>query len=591
MLKELQVKNFAIIDDVKIKFEEGLNILTGETGAGKTLIIEAINLLIGERADSSLIRSSEEKLLVQGFFDFRNNQEVINFLRNENIIAEDDPVDDTVVSREVNKKGKNRAFINGIFTQVSTLKKLSSYFIDIHGQHDHQYLLEPKTHIEIVDRMGKEELKNIKDQYRNTLNDYLSKREELLQLEKLQEEKEKTLLDLKYKLNEIENLNIEENEEEELENEAKILKNYEKIYQLSSECQNILKGDNAELSSISDKIAILEKNVLKLAEIDKRFKKYTNEISSINIFIEELSYYLSTYLSNIEYSPDRLEFIQERLYKLSGIKKKYELDLPSILKHSKEIKEEIENLENIEYKLENNRKKFEDIKKDLADKAIKLSSCRKKIIGNFENKVRRELNSLNFKSVNFKAQLNLASGGNGVKINGKNVRLSKNGIDDIEFLISLNPGENIKPLKKIASGGEISRIMLALKSIIGLVDNISIMIFDEIDAGIGGETSRIVGEKLYKISRNHQVVCITHLAQIACFSDCHLFIDKYIEDGKTKITIRKLVEDGKIKEISRMLSGKKESSISIMHAEELLNQCSTAKNNQALKEGSVKIEL
>jgi len=221
MLKELQVKNFAIIDDVKIKFEEGLNILTGETGAGKTLIIEAINLLIGERADSNLIRSSEEKLLVQGFFDFGNNQEVINFLRNENIIAEDDPVDDIVISREVNKKGKNRAFINGIFTQISTLKKLSSYFIDIHGQHDHQYLLEPKTHIEIVDRMGKEELKNIKDQYKNTLNDYLSKREELLQLEKLQEEKEKTLLDLKYKLNEIENLNIEENEEEELENSSR----------------------------------------------------------------------------------------------------------------------------------------------------------------------------------------------------------------------------------------------------------------------------------------------------------------------------------------------------------------------------------
>ena len=579
MLKELQVKNFAIIDDVKIKFDKGLNILTGETGAGKTLIIEAINLLIGERANSELIRENEDRLLVQGYFDFSSNQAAVNFLKNENLISDDDLVDDIVISREVNRRGKNRAFINGIFTQVSILKNFASYFIDIHGQHDHQYLLESKTHIEIVDKIGREELKNIKGEYTCKLKEYLKKKEELKKLKKLQEEKEERLLDLRYRLDEIENLNIKENEEETLENEIRILKNYEKIYQHSSECQNILKGNETETFSLSNSAAMLEKNVSRLAEIDKRFKKFIGEISSMSVFIEEFSHYLNAYLSNLDFSSERLNFIQERLFKLSEIRKKYGMDLSSIVEYSKKIKEEIESFESLEYDIEKKQREFDEFKENLVGKAIQLTECRKKIIRGMEKEISIELKDLDFKSVTFKTQIDLLKGDNGLKINGEGVKLTQNGVDNIEFLISLNPGEGVKPLKKIASGGEISRIMLALKSIISCVDSISTMIFDEIDVGIGGETSRVVGEKLYKISRNRQVICITHLAPIACFSDSHFFIDKFIEGGRTKITITRLDENSKIKEVSRMLSGKKESSISIMHAEELINQCNVIKKN------------
>jgi len=587
MLKELQVKNFAIIDDVKIKFDEGLNILTGETGAGKTLIIEAINLLIGERAGSELIRENEKRLLVQGYFDFSSNPTATNFLKNENLISDDDLADDIIISREVNRRGKNRAFINGIFTQVSTLKNFASYFIDIHGQHDHQYLLESKTHIEIIDKIGREELKNIKEEYTCKLKEYLEKKEELVKLEKLQEEKEERLLDLKYKLDEIENLNIKENEEDTLENEVRILKNYEKIYQLSSECQNVLKGNETETFSLSNSTAILEKNVSRLAEIDKRFKKFISEVGSLSVFIEEFSHYLNAYLSNLDFSSKRLDFIQERLFKLSEIKKKYGMDLSSIIEYSKKIKEEIESFGSLEYDIEKKQREFDEFKDNLVCKAIQLTECRKKIIGSLEKEISCELKDLDFKSVTFKAQISFLKGDNGLKINGESVKLTQNGMDNIEFLISLNPGENVKPLKKIASGGEISRIMLALKSIISSVDCISTMIFDEIDVGIGGETSRVVGEKLYRISRNRQVICITHLAPIACFSDSHFFIDKYIEGGRTKIMIKRLGENSRIKEVSRMLSGKNESSISIMHAEELLNQCNTAKKN--LLEAEVRV--
>ncbi len=588
MLKELQVKNFAIIDDAKLIFQKGLNILTGETGAGKTLIIEAINLLSGERAANDLIRDSEDKLLVQGYFDFRNNPMAVDYLICQNLIDKGDPCDDIVITREVNRKGKNKAFINGIFTQVSTLKKLGEFFVDIHGQHDHQYLLEPRTHIDIIDRFGKDIISDAKREYSEILELYNKRKEEFLKLKNLKNIREEKLKDLNYRYEEIRKLDIKENEEEILENEMRVLKNYEKIYRLAAECKKIMESDQDDVPSLIDNAAVLDKNINELSEIDNKFKSFSGKLSStVNLF-EEISHYLNSYLADFEFSEERLDSIQERLYKLSEIKKKYNLDLNLINEHARKLKEEIESFEDLDSEIEKKKTEYNRVRGILIEKAIILSESRKETIDDLKKEVVSEMADLGFKSVLFEPQYRLLEDNDGLEIEGKKTKLTKNGIDDIEFLISLNIGEAVRPLNKIASGGEISRIMLAIKSVIGSVDNITTMIFDEIDIGIGGETALVVGEKLYKISKSCQIIAITHLAQIACFSDFHYFIDKFVEGSRTKIRIKRLDSKDKIKEISRMISGMKDSDISVMHAEELMEKCNTIKSD--LTEGKIKVE-
>lgn len=597
MLKELQVRNFAVIDDVTVKFDSGLNILTGETGAGKTLIIEAINLLIGERADNDLIRENEEKLIVQGYFDFSKNDKVLNFLKNENLLYENDSADDIVISREVNKLGKNRAFINGIFTQVSTLKNLGKNFLDLHGQHDHQSLLDENTHIDIIDGFGKTDVKNIKLQYQKSYKNFINAKKQLDELLKKQTEKETRLSDLKYRLDEIEKLKLKENEEEELENEKNVLKNYEKIYNLCSYSISLLNGTetitNPEVNqtALIDGLALLKKTISELFQIDRRFIKFCEDVDNLSLVLEELNRYLNSYIGELEFSTERLDEIQERLYKISELKRKYNKNLPEIINYILELREEINNFENLDNEIEIRKKNFEEARDCLKVNALELSEIRNKIIKNLEEDIRSELKNLNFKTAEFKISNSYIKAENDnfmtLEVNGQRLGLGQNGIDSIEFLISLNLGESVKPLRKIASGGEISRIMLALKSIISGMDNISTMVFDEIDTGIGGATAIIVGKKLHKISKNCQVVCITHLPQIAAFSDHHYFIDKIEENNRTKIKINKLDDSRKVRELSRMLSGMEESSISIMHAEELLEQTKRIKKN--LMEENIKI--
>lgn len=587
MLKELQVKNFAIIDDVKINFRNGLNILSGETGAGKTLIIEALNLLIGERAENALIRDNEEKLMVQGYFDFSGNPMISDFLKSENLIDDNGTAGEVVISREVNRNAKNRAFINGIFTQVGTLKRLGKFFVDIHSQNDHQYLLEPRAHIEIIDNFGKNKISNAKNAYREYLAEFLAKKEKLNRLEELQDKREERLTELNFKLDEIDKLDIKEDEEKNLENEHRILKNYEKIFQLASEAKKTINSDEAGRDSLSDDVAVLNKNVAELAGIDHEFKRFENKISDLGDFIEELSHFLNSYLSEFEFSADRLNSIQERLYRLSEIKKKYNMDLSRIKEHSKKIKEEIDNLEDLENEIGIAKEQFKEANSKTSSGALELSKLRQEAVSGLKEKVTIEMENLGFKSVLFDPHHNYIEDENGIEIGDKRLKFSSDGIDNIEFFISVNIGENARPLRKVASGGEISRIMLALKSIISSAYDISTMVFDEIDAGIGGATSLVVGEKLFKISMDCQVLVITHLAQIACFSDFHYFIDKYIEDGRTKIKITKMEADTRVKEISRMISGESISNISLMHAEKLLEKCKNIKD--ALLEEKIKV--
>jgi DNA repair protein RecN (Recombination protein N) len=580
MLKELQIKNFALIDDISVRFGKGLNILSGETGAGKTLIIEAINLLLGERADNELIREGSEKLIVQGYFDLTKSEKSIQFLKSENLVAENEGFEDIAITREVSSQGKNRAFINGIFTQVSVLKNLGKCFIDLHGQHDHQSLLEPETHIDILDSFGKSVIFDIKKAYEDKYLNFIQSAKDLEKLKKLQTEKELRLEELKFRQNEIEKLNLGENEEENLENEKNILKNYEKIYNALSDSTAILNGNENVANSLTDNLAILHKDISDLALIDKYFEKFLPELSSYKIFINDLNDYLKNYINNMEFSASRLDFIQERLFKLGEIKRKYNMELSQIKTYAKKIQDEILSYEGLDFEIEELFKKTGLLKSDLEDNAKDLSEKRDETIKVLKKDVKNELEDLYFKTAKFEIKKDFIAADNSalnLEVNGKYVKATKKGIDDVEFLLSFNPGESVKPLRKIASGGEISRIMLALKTIISGIDNIITMIFDEIDTGIGGSTAIVVGKKLYSISGRCQVICITHLPQIAAFADDHFFIDKTVEKGRTKIMINRLPDDRVIKEIARMLSGLAESDISFKHAVELLEEATRIK--------------
>jgi len=579
MLKELHVKNFAIIDDVKISFGKGLNILSGETGAGKTLIIEAINLLIGDRADSSLIRDGKDKLLVQGFFDFSRNPNAREYLTENNILDTGDFDNDIVISRELNRTGKNKAFINGLFTQVSILKGLGNCFLDIHGQHDHQYLLDAKTHIDILDNSSPETIGPLKDQYSGKYQDYHIQKKKLDSLLDMQENREGRLQDLKFRYDEIDRLKIQENEEEDLENELSILKNFESIYRLASGTEERIKGDNSEKSSLSEDISLIQADMGKLAAIDSRFKDFSERVESLSGLLEELSHSIGSYLSDFDFSRERLDAIQERLYSFSLIKKKYNIDISQAEKYLEKIKEEIDGFESLDADIEKCRSSVEKSFNDLSDCALRLQAERKSAASILEKKISSELKDLGFSAVDFQIRIEKAV------IAPANFRdagiFNKSGIDSVEFYISLNAGESPRPLKKVASGGEVSRVMLALKSALGEADNISTMVFDEIDSGIGGAISLIVGEKLFRISKNKQVIVISHLAQIACFSTSHYFIDKYVEDERTKIEIDELDDPGRVKEISRMLGGSRDSQVSLSHAQELLKKANRVKNGLA----------
>jgi len=572
MLKELHVKNFAIIDDVKIGFGSGLNILSGETGAGKTLIIDAINLLIGERADSSLIREGKDKLLVQGFFDFSKNKKAREYLLGNNILDEEDFDNDVVISRELNRTGKNKAFINGLFTQTGILKKLGDTFIDIHGQHDHQYLLNSGTHIDIVDNFGYRTLGGLKEIYAAKYDEYQGLKKELDKLVSMQQNRDIRLQDLKYKYDEISKLDIKQGEDEELENELSILKNYESVYELISDTENRINSSQSDDAGMSEDISVIKANMEKLAAIDKRFSDFSERIDSLFGLLEDISHFISSYLADFNYSRERLDAIQERLYSFSVIKKKYNMDILKTDEYLKEIKEEIDSYESLEADIEQIRDKSEVSYKSLLEAGQKLSAEREKIAGILKDNVKGELEGLGFGSVDFRIEIDSSGIDEGM--------FGRNGFDKIEFHISLNAGQSPRPLKKVASGGEVSRVMLAIKTALGEADDIYTMVFDEIDSGIGGVISSIVGEKLHIISKGKQVIVITHLAQIACFSDSHYFIDKYVEDEYTKIRIEKLGEPGKVKEISRMLGGTSDSEISFEHARELIGKADSIKIDQ-----------
>ena len=550
MLRELRLNNLAIIKNLDLEFNEGLISLTGETGAGKSIILDGISLLIGERSNLEMIRTGEESLFAEGVFDLSEVQkEKLNKLGFE---IEDDEL---IISRYFYRNSKSKITVNGMRMTVSKLKELMRNVLDLVGQHEHQYLLNKNYHLGLLDRFLDKNGQELAKEIRNNVSSLktINKKIEEIETEKFRIMEKKDILE--FQSNEIANLSLKENEDNELEEEYKILFNAGKISEkLENSIQRLKEGEYSVINSLGK----IKKNLEQLSDISETYSELKEKIENIIYEVDDIGYSLEDMVENVESDDVRLEKVISRIDEINKLKLKYGSTIEEILAFGEENEKKLSLI-----KFENNE--LADLKKEKEEKAKiyfensrKLREIRKKVAENLEKTINVQLKDLNMANSKFK-----------VAFSEKTV-ISLKGMDDVEFMMVTNLGENYKPLAKIASGGEISRIMLALKTVFSSVDNISVLIFDEIDTGISGETVRKVAEKLKELSGTVQVICVTHSPQIAGKSNQQFFIKKEIENNVTETKVRELNTDERIREIARIISGDNITETSIKHAKEIM---------------------
>lgn len=549
MLRELRIKNLAIIKNLDLEMKENFIVLTGETGAGKSIILDGINLLIGEKVSFDMIRKDAEFLSAEGVFDIKEDTKLK--LKEIDI----DTNDEFIIKRVMEKNGKNKTLCNEQRISLPGLKNIMEDIVDLVGQHSHQMLLNKNQHIKLVDNFLDDEGKNIKIEIKDIYNKYLEVNAKIYETEeKIREMQEKKDLYL-FQFEEINKLSIKENEDEELEKEYKILFNAGKIKDnLSDSVLKLREGNINVLSFLSS----VKNNIEKILTFYEEFKNIYDKLDTIYYDVEEIFYALENKLEDIETDENRLNEVITRLDEIKKLKLKYGSEIKDIINYKNELKEKISYAEDNNIEIEGLKNLKKELEENYEKKSIILSQKRRKIADDIEYKLVNELYALNMKGIQFKVDFK------------ENVSMNLNGKDSIEFLISTNVGEDMKPLSKIVSGGEISRIMLSLKSVFSKVDNVSLLIFDEIDTGIGGETVKRVAEKLEEISKNSQVICITHSPHIAAKAKQHFYIEKRTINNETVTFVEELNKEQRVEEISRMLSGDTKSEIVRQHAEELL---------------------
>ena len=538
MINTLHIKNIGIIDDLSINLNNGFNVLTGETGAGKTLIIDSLQILAGGRFSKEMIRNGENFSFVELSLFIPNN----TFCEDENII----------ISREIHTNGKNLCKINGRMVTVAELKNFMKTIIDIHGQNDNQSILDISTHIELVNNYASNELSSLLEEYSKYYNKYLNIKLELSKNYGDDKEKERKLDLLNYQAKEIKDAHLKENEEEDLENRRKIILNSEKI------SKNINETDNMLSNTVLDGINIAMHSLEKIEHFDKSYSDILEKLQSSYYELQELSRDISDMANDIYFDSDEQIQIEERLDLIYSLKRKYGNNINEIISYGQKVEQEILEIENLDTYIISLKKDLKLAEEAMLNLSNKMHDIRVKYAKELSNKINIELADLEMKNAKFEIAVELNNNNN----------FNKNGLDNVEFLISTNIGENAKSLIKIASGGEMSRIMLAIKTVLADIDKIPVMIFDEIDTGISGLAANKVGEKMKTISKSHQVICVTHLAPIAAKGDYNYFISKNAENNKTKTSVKELNEMEVIREIARISSGSF-SEAALEHAKEL----------------------
>ncbi len=549
MLLNVHVKNLALIEDVDVYFGEGLNILSGETGAGKSIIIGSIGIALGAKVPKDIIRKNAEFGLVELLFGI-NDDEISSKLKDMGIDMSDDSV---VISRKI-MNGRSIIKINGETVNTALLKDVSGLLLDVHGQHDHESLLRKEKHLDILDSfIGKDGLlikQNIKEEY----SSYLELKRKLSDFEMSDEQRAREQSFLEFEINEIESACLVEGEDEILEKEQKEIANATKLVNALSFVRNAMMEDDNSVTSIISQSA---RELSKISDINDKTNNLYNCIMDIDSVCQDFCNELADYFDSISFDEERINYVYERLDVINKLKIKHGKTIGDILKKHKEYSEKLEEFKNYEIALNKVLKEISDKEKYITDLSNQLSDIRRKAADMLSKDIVEVLKTLNFDYVDFNIDIEKTS------------ELTSKGTDKIEFMICTNKGEELKPLSQIASGGELSRIMLGIKTILAKVDNIETLIFDEIDTGISGKTAQLVAEKMNIIAKDHQVICITHLPQIAAMADNHYLIEKRVEEDTTKTEIFKLDYESSVMELARMLGGAKITETVISNAREL----------------------
>lgn len=534
MLFHLCVKNLALIDFAEVEFKEGLNILTGETGAGKSVIIGSVNAALGAKSSKDLIRQGCDSAYVELVFSITDDKKV-KALERLDVCPDGDGL--IIISKKITP-ARSISRINDETVTASRLREITGILIDIHGQHEHQSLLYPAKHLEILDEFGKSRIAELKHKTADTFKTYseLKKKMETFQTDQEQRIREADFY--RFEIAEIEAADLIAGEEEELEQQYRRFNNSKKIAESMSEAYRAVEGQ-------SDSIARALKSVEGAAEYDENLQGIRDQLFDVDALLSDLVREISAYTDDMTFDGETFTEVESRLDLIRGLEDKYGKSIADVLKKLEEKKEKLEELENFDMLRGQTEKQLKETEEKLLDISSKLSAVRKKTAKELSEKIRAGLEDLNFLDVKFTMEFKKLS------------HFTANGFDEAEFMISTNPGEPVRPLGMVASGGELSRIMLAVKTVLADTDDIPTLIFDEIDAGISGRTAQMVSEKLRVIARNHQVICITHLPQIAAMADCHFEIKKSVDNGRTSTSIQALDDGQIVDELARLIGGAK----------------------------------
>lgn len=568
MIKSLYIKDYALIDELEVPFEEGLNILTGQTGAGKSIIIGALNMILGERADTDVIRQGTQKAIAEAIIRVEDGTPFKSLLE-ENAV---EFRKNMILRREIRDSG-SRAFINDTPVTIGVLKEVGDYLVDLHGQHDHQLLLKEENHRSVLDAFGN--VQALLETYREAYREMRQLKSELRKLQKRESELEEKMELYRFQVKELEEAKLEAHEEEELEAEMNLLDNAEELDQKAAAVVEL--GSTAE-TNVVDLLSSMKLYLEDIARIEPEFETYLEEITTARISIQEMVSFAERYRSGIEFNQQRLETLRQRQSELNRLQKKYNRTIPKLIEYLDEIRRELNLAENFDLEIEELEQQLQQAANSVADEAMKLHDKRTEVGNRLSEAIVKELKNLGIPNAKFEVRVDwLFADQGGVKIEGRPVEPTEDGCDMIRLFISTNKGEEPKPLAKIASGGEVSRVMLALKSILAKQQSLPVMIFDEIDTGISGEISEKVGRTMRRLSEQCQIIAITHQPQIASQAHKHYRVQKVEEDDRTVTEIIPLSNDEHITEVAGLMSGEEITEAALKSARELIDK-NTFKN-------------
>ncbi|EAC2377929.1 DNA repair protein RecN [Listeria monocytogenes] len=560
MLQEMTIKNFAIIESLSLTFQEGMTVLTGETGAGKSIIIDALGLLVGGRGSADFIRHGEERLELQGLFALaEDNLACRNALIENGIDASDDMV---VLERSLFRSGKNSCRINGKLVTTVLLRQIGSKLIDIHSQHEHQELMNEEFHLSLLDRFASDKIKPALTKYQTNFKEYQTIEKEWQNWTKNERELAQRLDMLRFQQQEIENANLQAGEEDRLLEQKNILANFEKLNENLQGAYAAIQGEPGGLEFVGKAMRQMET----AASIHTDYKAVSEAISSSYYMLEDSMSQIRQSLDQLEFQPEELNQIESRLNDLNQLKRKYGKTIEDIIQYEQEISSEMEKLTDSESHVGHLETKLATLKTELTKQAATLTDIRKKAAVTLEKQIKQELNQLYMEKAIFS-----------VRFEANKMELTELGQDSVVFYMSTNPGEPLKPLAKIASGGELSRMMLALKTIFSRHQGITSIIFDEVDTGVSGRVGQAIAEKIYAVSVGSQVLCISHLPQVAAMANHHYYITKKVQNKRTTTSVTVLKGVEKVEEISRMIAGIEVTELTKQHAKEMIEQAEKVK--------------